>query len=77
MFSGVPLYRYLSTTNEPSLPLPMMNIINGGVHADDSIDLQQFMILPVGAPCFSEALRWGVEAEERTEGKGAFDGCRR
>jgi enolase len=59
--SGVPLYRYLSTTNKPSLPLPMMNIINGGAHADNSIDLQEFMILPVGAPSFSEALRWGVE----------------
>ncbi|AET95046.1 phosphopyruvate hydratase (plasmid) [Burkholderia sp. YI23] len=59
--SGVPLYRYLTTTIAPRLPLPMMNIINGGAHADNSIDLQEFMILPVGAPSFSEALRWGVE----------------
>ncbi|KDB09193.1 Enolase [Burkholderia sp. lig30] len=59
--SGVPLYRYLATTGAPRLPLPMMNIINGGAHADNSVDLQEFMILPVGAPSFSEALRWGVE----------------
>lgn len=59
--SGVPLYRYLASTDVPRLPLPMMNIINGGAHADNSVDLQEFMILPVGAPSFSEALRWGVE----------------
>ena len=59
--AGVPLYRYVATTPNPRLPLPMMNIINGGAHADNNVDLQEFMILPFGAPKFSEALRWGVE----------------
>jgi enolase len=59
--AGVPLYRYVATTPNPRLPLPMMNIINGGAHADNNVDLQEFMILPFGAPNFSEALRWGVE----------------
>jgi len=57
---GVPLYRYLSK-GDFLLPVPMMNIINGGSHADNSVDLQEFMILPVGAPSFSEALRYGTE----------------
>jgi enolase len=57
----VPLYRYVATTQTAHLPLPMMNIINGDAHADNNVDLQEFMILPVGAPSFSEALRWGVE----------------
>lgn len=57
----VPLYRSVATTQTAHLPLPMMNIINGGAHADNNVDLQEFMILPVGAPTFSEALRWGVE----------------
>lgn len=57
----VPLYKYVATTQAARLPLPMMNIINGGAHADNNVDLQEFMILPVGAPSFSEALRWGVE----------------
>ncbi|HEC13909.1 MAG TPA: phosphopyruvate hydratase [Acidiferrobacteraceae bacterium] len=56
-----PLYRYLDTGKGLQLPVPMMNIINGGVHADNSIDFQEFMILPVGAASFSEALRCGVE----------------
>jgi enolase len=59
--AGVPLYRHLSGTRTPRLPLPMMNIINGGAHADNSVDMQEFMVLPVGAPTFSEAMRWGVE----------------
>jgi enolase len=59
--AGVPLYRYVATTPNARLPLPMMNIINGGAHADNNVDLQEFMILPFGAPNFSEALRWGVE----------------
>ena len=59
--SRLPLYRHVATTDTPRLPLPMMNIINGGAHADNNVDLQEFMILPVGAPSFSEALRWGVE----------------
>jgi enolase len=58
---GVPLYRYLGGPNAHVLPCPMMNVINGGVHADNSIDLQEFMVMPVGAPSFREALRWGTE----------------
>ena len=57
----VPLYRYVGGANAHVLPVPMMNVVNGGVHADNSIDFQEFMIMPVGAPSFSEALRWGVE----------------
>ena len=57
----VPLYRYVGGANAHVLPVPMMNVINGGVHADNSIDMQEFMIMPVGAPSFSEALRWGTE----------------
>jgi enolase len=58
---GIPLYRYLNTTGKFVLPVPMMNIINGGSHADNSVDLQEFMILPVGAPTFREAIRYGAE----------------
>ena len=58
---GVPLYRYLNKSGEFSMPVPMMNIINGGSHADNSVDLQEFMILPVGAPTFREAIRYGAE----------------
>ena len=56
-----PLYQYLNTSGQFILPVPMMNIINGGAHADNSVDLQEFMILPVGAPTFREALRYGTE----------------
>ena len=56
-----PLYRYLANGREPVMPVPMMNIINGGAHADNSLDIQEFMILPVGAPSFREALRQGAE----------------
>jgi enolase len=56
-----PLYRFLGGENANLLPVPMMNIINGGAHADNSVDMQEFMILPVGAPSFSEALRYGTE----------------
>ena len=56
-----PLYEYLSTGNGHTLPVPMMNIINGGAHADNSVDLQEFMILPIGVPSFSEAVRCGAE----------------
>ena len=59
--AGQPLYRHLCQGGQPRLPLPMMNIINGGAHADNNVDMQEFMILPVGAPRFSEAMRWGVE----------------
>jgi enolase len=58
---GLPLYRYLGGVNARTLPVPMMNILNGGKHAVDSTDLQEFMILPVGAPTFAEALRWCAE----------------
>jgi enolase len=57
----LPLYRHLSGAGELTLPLPMMNIINGGAHADNSVDIQEFMILPMGAPSLSEALRYGAE----------------
>jgi enolase len=57
----VPLYRYLGGVNGNVLPTPMMNILNGGAHADNNVDFQEFMAMPVGAPSFSEALRWGVE----------------
>jgi enolase len=59
--AGLPLFRYLGGTNAKILPMPMMNILNGGAHADNKIDFQEFMVLPVGAPSFSEGLRWGVE----------------
>jgi enolase len=58
---GLPLFRYVGGADGHVMPVPMMNVINGGVHADNSIDFQEFMILPVGAASFSEALRWGVE----------------
>lgn len=56
-----PLYQYLSTTEQLILPVPMMNVINGGAHADNNVDLQEFMIIPAGAPSFKECLRYGVE----------------
>jgi enolase len=59
--ASLPLYRYIGGTNAKTLPIPMMNIVNGGAHADNKIDFQEFMIMPVGAPTFSEGLRWGVE----------------
>lgn len=59
--SGLPLYRYLGGPNAHTLPVPLMNILNGGAHADNGVDIQEFMIVPVGAKSFSEALRWGVE----------------
>src|SRR3989440_1906039 len=57
----LPLYRYVGGVNAHVLPVPMMNVVNGGVHADNNIDLQEFMIMPIGAPSYREALRWGVE----------------
>src|SRR4051794_13610058 len=57
----LPLYRYVGGPNAHVLPVPMMNVLNGGAHADNNVDLQEFMIMPVGAPSYSEALRWGVE----------------
>jgi enolase len=59
--AGQPLFRWLADGREPLLPLPMMNVLNGGAHANNNVDFQEFMILPTGAPSFSEALRYGVE----------------
>jgi len=59
--SDLPLFRYLGGVNSTVLPIPFMNILNGGVHADNKIDYQEYMIVPIGAETFSEALRWGVE----------------
>jgi len=59
--SGLPLYRYFGGMGRMSLPVPMMNVINGGAHANNNLDLQEFMIIPVGAPTFREALRYGAE----------------
>ena len=58
---ALPLYRYLGGPNAHVLPVPMMNVINGGEHADNNVDIQEFMIMPIGAASFSEGLRWGVE----------------
>ena len=58
---GLPLYRYVGGPNAHVLPAPMMNVLNGGAHADNTIDLQEFMVMPIGAPSFAEALRWGTE----------------
>jgi len=58
---GVPLYRYLGGVNARRLPVPMMNILNGGAHADNNVDIQEFMVMPIGAPSFSEGLRMGAE----------------
>ncbi|MBS0596656.1 MAG: phosphopyruvate hydratase [Burkholderiaceae bacterium] len=72
--SGLPLYRYFGGMNGCQLPVPMMNVINGGAHANNSLDLQEFMIIPVGAPSFREALRWGAEVfhalKKIIDGKG-------
>ncbi|MEU5880217.1 phosphopyruvate hydratase [Spirillospora sp. NPDC047279] len=59
--SGLPLFRYVGGPNAHLLPVPMMNIVNGGAHADTNVDVQEFMIAPIGAPTFSEAVRWGAE----------------
>ena len=58
---GLPLFRYVGGTNAHVLPMPMMNVLNGGVHADNNVDLQEFMVVPVGAASFTEALQWGAE----------------
>jgi len=64
----IPLYRYIGGADAHILPCPMMNIINGGMHADNSLDFQEFMIRPIGAPSFSEALRWGTEVFHTLKG---------
>lgn len=63
--SGLPLYAYIGGTNAKDLPVPMMNVLNGGAHADNNVDIQEFMIMPVGASCFMEALRIGAEIFHR------------
>src|SRR3954464_3813604 len=60
-FQEMPLYRYIGGTNAKTLPVPMMNILNGGAHADNNVDFQEFMVMPVGAESFTEALRMGAE----------------
>src|SRR3954469_17303296 len=59
--AALPLYRYLGGPNAHLLPVPMLNILNGGSHADTAVDIQEFMVAPIGAPSFYEALRWGTE----------------
>jgi enolase len=66
--SKLPLYRYLGGATARLLPVPMMNILNGGAHADNNVDIQEFMVLPVGAPNFREALRWGAEVYHALKG---------
>ncbi|MEQ1565708.1 MAG: phosphopyruvate hydratase [Myxococcota bacterium] len=68
MSAGLPLYRYVGGASANLLPVPMMNILNGGAHADNNVDVQEFMVLPVGLPTFSEALRAGVEIYHRLKG---------
>ncbi|MDP2875033.1 MAG: phosphopyruvate hydratase [Holophaga sp.] len=65
---GQPLYRYLGGASARLLPVPMMNILNGGAHADNNVDIQEFMILPVGAPSFAECIRWGAEVYHALKG---------
>jgi len=68
MEADLPLYRYLGGVNATVLPMPLMNILNGGVHADNKIDYQEYMIVPIGAQSFSEGLRWGVEIFHKLKG---------
>ncbi len=65
---GLSLYEYVGGTNAKTLPVPMMNIMNGGAHADNNVDIQEFMVMPVGAPSFKEALRWGAEIYHALKG---------
>ena len=77
----MPLYRYVGGANAHVLPVPMMNVLNGGAHADSNVDLQEFMLVPVGAVSFAEALRWGAETyhalQGAVEGARALDRARR
>jgi enolase len=68
-FVGLPLYRYLGGARARVLPVPMMNVLNGGKHADNNVDVQEFMIVPGGAPSFAEALRWGSEVFHSLKGE--------
>jgi enolase len=76
--SGLPLFRYVGGPNAHLLPVPMLNILNGGAHADSNVDVQEFMIAPIGAPTFSEALRWGAqtyhELKKVLKGRGLATG---
>jgi len=72
---GLPLYQYIGGCNAKELPLPMMNIINGGAHADNNVDIQEFMIMPVGAESFAEALRMGAEIFHALKGVLKAKGC--
>jgi len=72
--AGVPLYRFVGGDTACLLPAPMMNVLNGGAHADNTVDLQEFMLFPLGAPSFSEALRWGVEVFHKLKGILAVKG---
>src|SRR5690606_13933373 len=65
---GLPLFRYVGGANAHVLPAPMMNVLNGGAHADNNVDFQEFMVMPLGAASFSEALRWGVETYHALKG---------
>ena len=65
---GLPLYRYIGGTAARQLPVPMMNIMNGGKHADSNVDMQEFMAMPVGATSFSEALQWGIDVYHALKG---------
>jgi enolase len=75
---GMPLYRYIGGVNAKELPVPMMNILNGGKHADNNVDIQEFMVMPVGADCFAEGLRMGAEVfhslRKVLQGKGLATG---
>jgi enolase len=75
---GLPLYRYVGGANARTLPVPLMNILNGGAHADSNVDIQEFMVVPLGAPTFAEALRYGAEIfhalKKVLKGKGASTG---
>ena len=78
---GLPLWRYLGGEAAHVLPVPMMNVLNGGAHADNSVDFQEFMIVPVGAPSFAEGLRMGAEVfhalKKTLHDRGLGDGGRR
>src|SRR5207248_5815955 len=63
--AGLPLYRYVGGANARTLPVPMLNILNGGKHADNNVDFQEFMVMPLGAPSFREGLRMGAEVFHR------------
>ena len=67
-YHGLPLYRYIGGVNAKQLPVPMANVVNGGAHADSNVDIQEFMIMPIGAPNFSEAMRWGAETFHALKG---------